>query len=68
MKNNVHDKVFDCPKCQNKTLIPLKPDKIFGIGYGDILICDECAADLKARPNYDGTVEFVEFEEIEEDE
>ena len=63
MKNNVHDKVFICPKCCNKTLIPLEQDKILGIGYGDICICEECAAELKARPNYEGTVEFEEIEE-----
>jgi len=63
MKNNVHDKVFDCPKCRNRTLTPIEQDKILGIGYGDILICEECAAELKARPNYDGTVKFEEIEE-----
>ena len=65
MKNNVHDKVFICPKCTNNTLMPIEQDKILGLGYGDILICEECAAELKARPNYDFT---VDFEEIEEDE
>ena len=64
MKNNIHDKVFDCPKCTNRTLVPVEYDKLLGIGYGDICICEECAAELKARPNYDGT---VDFEKIEED-
>lgn len=48
MKNNIH----------------VKTSKILGIGYGDICICEECAVELKARPNYDGT---VDFEKIEED-
>jgi transcription elongation factor Elf1 len=65
MTNNIHDKVFDCPKCHNRTLVPIEQDKILGLGYGDILICEECAAELKANPAYDGTVKFEEIEEEE---
>lgn len=61
--NNIHDKVFDCPKCTNRTLVPIEPSKILGIAYGDVCICEECAAELKARPNYDGTVVFEDIEE-----
>jgi transcription elongation factor Elf1 len=63
--NNVHDKSFFCPKCHNKTLIPVEQEKVLGVAYGDILICEECAAELKADPNYDGTVKFEEIEEEE---
>lgn len=63
MKNNVHDKVFNCPKCHNRTLIPVEYDKVLGIGYGEIAICEECATELKARPNYNGIVVFEEIEE-----
>ena len=63
MINNIHDKAFICPKCQNKTLIPLELDKVLGIGYGDICICEECAAELKAIPNYDYTVNFEDIKE-----
>lgn len=65
MSNNIHDKVFTCPKCHNKALIPIEPHKILGVFHGDIAICEECAAELKAITHYDGT---VDFEEIEEDE
>jgi transcription elongation factor Elf1 len=63
MKNNIHDKVFDCPRCHNRTLVPIKQDKFLGLGYGDILICEECEVELKANPNYDFTVEFEDIEE-----
>lgn len=46
MKNNIHDKVFICPKCTNKSLIPIEYDKVLGIEYGDICICNECGAEL----------------------
>lgn len=64
-KNNIHDKVFDCPKCTNKTLTPVEHDKILGIGHGDICICEECGAELKAVPHYDFTVDFEEIEDNE---
>jgi transcription elongation factor Elf1 len=63
MKNNVHDKIFVCPKCHNKTLVPVKEPDIIGIGYGDLCICEECGAELKAKDNYDFTVDFFEDEE-----
>jgi len=65
MKNNIHDKVFFCPKCTNKTLIPIEPHPILGVSHGDIAICEECAAELKAITHYDGTVDFEEIEEEE---
>lgn len=64
MKNNIHDKVFICFKCGNKTLYPINGNKdIIGIGYHDICICDECAAELWAEPQYDFTVKFVECDD-----
>ena len=31
--NNIHDKVFTCPKCHNKTLYPINGNEdIVGIG------------------------------------
>ena len=62
--NNIHDKVFTCPKCHNKSLYPINGNKdIVGIGYHEICICDECAAELWSEPQYDNTVKFVEITE-----
>lgn len=45
--NNIHDKVFTCPKCTNKTLYPVNGNEnVVGIDYHEICICDECAAEL----------------------
>lgn len=64
MKNNIHDKVFICPKCGNKTLYSINGNEdIIGIGYHDICICNECAAELWAEPQYDFTVKFVECDD-----
>lgn len=64
MKNNIHDKVFICPKCRNKTLVPVdgNNDRL-GIGYHDLCICEECAAELYSEPQFDFTVKFVELDE-----
>lgn len=33
LKNNIHDKVFTCPKCTNNTLIPVNGNNdVTGIG------------------------------------
>lgn len=62
--NNIHDKVFICPKCGNKTLCPVNGNKdIMGIGYHDVCVCDECAAELWSEPQFDHTVKFVEIPE-----
>ena len=51
MKNNIHDKIFTCHKCQNDSLIPVNGNEdIIGIGYHDLCICDECAAELYSEP------------------
>ena len=62
MKNNIHDKIFTCPKCQNDTLIPVDGNNdIVGIGFHDLCICGECAAELLSEPQYNYTVNFVEI-------
>ena len=59
--NNIHDKVFICPKCANKTLYPVyENNDITGIGYHELCICDECGAELLSEPQYDFTVKFIE--------
>lgn len=59
--NNIHDKVFTCPKCKNKTLIPIDGNNdLVGIGYHELCICEECAAELYSEPQYDYSVKFVE--------
>lgn len=62
-KNNIHDKVFTCPKCHNKALVPVEEPGVIGIGYHDLCICEECAAELLAEPQFDFTVKFVEQED-----
>ena len=62
--NNIHDKVFTCPKCANKTLYPVNENKdITGIGYHEVCICEECDAELLSEPQYDNIVKFVDIEE-----
>lgn len=64
MENNIHDKVFTCPKCGNETLTPIDGNNdIVGIGYHDLCVCDECGTEFYAEPQYDFTVAFVEIEE-----
>ena len=64
MNNNIHDKVFICPKCTNITLYPVNENKsIVGIGYHELCICEECGAELYSKPQYDFTVKFVELED-----
>lgn len=62
-ENNVHDKVFTCPRCHNRTLYPIDEVGVIGIGYGAICICDECGAELAADPQYDFTVNFHDIDE-----
>lgn len=64
--NNIHDKVFICPKCNNKTLYPVKKNKdVVGVDYHEVCICDECAAELWSEPQFDGTVKFIDIPEEE---
>lgn len=62
-ENNIHDNAFTCPKCHNKTLVPVEKPGIVGIDYHDLCICEECGAELLAEPQFDFTVKFVEPEE-----
>ena len=62
--NNIHDKVFTCPKCTNKTLYPVNGyENVVGIGFHEICICDECAAELWSEPQCDNTVKFIDIPE-----
>lgn len=58
--NNIHDRVFTCPKCTNQTLYPVN-----GIGYHEICICEECAVEFWTEPQYDNTVKFIDIPEDE---
>lgn len=43
IKNNIRDKVFVCPKCGNKALVPIEMNEnTIGIDYHDLCICEEC--------------------------
>lgn len=62
LKNNIQDEVFICPKCGNKTLVPVVKSKdTIGIGYHSLCICEECASELYLEPQSDSTVKFVEL-------
>ena len=59
--NNVHDKVFICPKCGNRTLVPVNGNNsIVGIDYHELCVCDECGVELYTEPQFDLTVNFIE--------
>lgn len=63
MENNIHDEVFVCPKCFNKSLIPVGGSNgLMGIGYHELCVCEECATELYSEPQYDFSVKFVELE------
>lgn len=60
--NSIHDKVFTCPKCTNKTLYSANDtEDIIGIGYHEVYICNECGAELFSEPQYDFSVKFVDI-------
>lgn len=62
--NRIRDNIFTCPKCGNKTLVPVEQNvDTLGIDYHDLCICEECAAELLAEPQFDGTVTFVPVED-----
>lgn len=61
---NIHNRSFTCPKCGNAgVLIPLEEPHILGVGYHELLICDECGAELLGNPNVDYKLSFMELEE-----
>ena len=62
IKNNIRDKVFVCPKCGNKALVPIEMNEnTIGIDYHDLCICEECDSKLYTKPQFDCTVKFVEL-------
>lgn len=64
--NNIHDKVFICPECGNKTLVPVNGNEsITGIGHHELCICEECCAELYSEPQFDFIVKLVELENEE---
>lgn len=56
---------YTCPKCQNKALCSTEE----GVDFHTLCICEKCAAELYAEPQFDGSVKFVELsaDEIEEE-
>lgn len=52
---------FICPICQNDTVYSTEKDIYHPceVDYEELFICDECGAELKAYPKYDGTVDFI---------
>lgn len=66
MENNIHDKVFICTKCTNKTLYPVNGNEnTVGIGYHEVCVCDECGTELLSEPQYDNSVKFIDVPEDE---
>lgn len=59
--NKVRDRIFICSKCGNRTLVPMEEHTYtLEVDYHDLCICEECAAELLAEPQWDGTVKFVD--------
>lgn len=52
---------FICPICQNDTVYSAEKDIYhpYEVDYEELFICDECGAELKAYPKYDGTINFI---------
>lgn len=64
--NSIHDKVFACPKCNNKTLYPVNGNEdTVGIGYHEVCVYDECGTELWSEPQFDNSVKFVDIPEEE---
>lgn len=51
---------FICPVCHNKSVYDTEKDiyRPYEVDYDDLCICEECGAELYARPQYDGTIKF----------
>lgn len=58
--NDRHILSFTCPVCHNKTVYDTECDVYapYDVDYDDLCICEECGAELYARPQFDGTIEF----------
>lgn len=57
---------FDCPRCHNKGTVfdvDREAKMPYDVDYHDTCICDECASEFYAEPQYDGTMKFVDIDE-----
>lgn len=57
---------FDCPRCHNKGTVFDVDREVkmpYDVDYHDTCICDECASEFYAEPQYDGTMKFVDIDE-----
>ena len=54
---------FYCPRCHNKTLYSLENEirSPMDVDYREIFVCDECASEFEAYPQYDGSIKFKEY-------
>ena len=54
---------FYCPVCHNKTLYSLENEirSPMDVDYREIFVCDECASEFEAYPQYDGSIKFKEY-------
>lgn len=54
---------FYCPICHNKTLYSLENEirSPMDVDYREIFVCDECASEFEAYPQYDGSIKFKEY-------
>ena len=54
---------FYCPICHNKTLYSLENEirSPIDVDYREIFVCDECASEFEAYPQYDGSIKFKEY-------
>lgn len=61
----VRNLAFTCPKCGNRCLSCVDHDvvRIADVDYGDKFVCEECGAELTARPEYSGDITFEDLVE-----
>lgn len=54
---------FYCPRCHNKTLYSVENEirSPMDVDYREIFVCDECASEFEAYPQYDGSIKFKEY-------
>lgn len=54
------NKAFICPTCRNRTLFDIDAEvsRNADVDYNDRFVCDECASEFVAVPQYDGQIKF----------